>query len=151
MKIIISPWSKKQRNGKPSPKNYPHWKELIELIGQEKIIQIGLGGEEKLVDDCRFGLNFEEIDDLICDADMCVSIDNMFQHLCWFNERKCVVLFGISDPEIFGHEDNVNLLKSRKYLRQNQFGFYEDSDYCPEAFLDAETVYKKLKELNKNL
>lgn len=50
--IIISPYSKALRNGKTNAKNYPYWKELIELI-KEPIVQVGIDGEEQLVPDFR--------------------------------------------------------------------------------------------------
>ena len=57
--IVISPYSKKLRNGKENPKNYPYWEELIAWIQINvgfDIVQVGVEGETKLVDDCRFNL-----------------------------------------------------------------------------------------------
>jgi len=53
--IIISPYSKKLMSGKNNPKNYPYWKELIRLI-KEPIVQVGIEGEDQLVDDFRKAL-----------------------------------------------------------------------------------------------
>ena len=52
--IIIQPYAKPLVNGKRNPKNYPYWKELISKI-KEPIIQIGVEGEEQLVDDTACG------------------------------------------------------------------------------------------------
>ena len=62
--IIISPYSKSLRNGKTNPKNYPYWKELIRLIN-EPIVQVGIDGEEQLVDDFRKNLSLTELGNLV--------------------------------------------------------------------------------------
>ena len=48
--IVIAPFTQKLRNGKTNPKQYPFWKELIEMI-DEPIVQVGIQGEEQLVDE----------------------------------------------------------------------------------------------------
>ena len=60
--IIISPYAKKLISGKQNPKNYPFWKELIELIELvgEFIVQVGIDGEEQLVPDFRKNLSLPE-------------------------------------------------------------------------------------------
>ena len=62
--IVISPYSKKLLNGSRNPKNYPYWKELIALI-DEPIVQVGVDGEEQLVDDFRKNLTIPELKALI--------------------------------------------------------------------------------------
>ena len=49
-KIIISPFSRVLRNGKPNPKNYPYWPELIKLLREKNmcVVQVGFKGEEEL-------------------------------------------------------------------------------------------------------
>ena len=141
--IIISPYAQKLRNGKENPKNYPYWKELIELI-QEPIIQVGVEGEKKLVDDCRFNLSIIELKKLINECNTWISVDSMFQHLAWDCCKKGIVLWSQSDPLIFGHKENTNLLKDRLYLRQNQFLWWEDIDYKKEAFVLPEEIIKHL-------
>jgi ADP-heptose:LPS heptosyltransferase len=141
--IIISPWSQKLRNGKNNPKNYPYWKELIRLI-EEPIIQVGVAGEEQLVPDCRFGLGLEELHDLILECRTWISVDSFFQHYCWDIGKPGIVLFGQSDPLIFGHPENTNLLKDRKYLRDKQFWLWEQCECNNEAFVVPEEVIKCL-------
>ncbi len=57
------------------------------------------------------------------------------------------MLFGISDPIIFGHPENVNLLRDRKYLRPHQYDLYYVNEYCNEAFVTPEEVVKALSEI----
>ena len=141
--IIISPYAQKLRNGRENPKNYPYWKELITLIN-EPIIQIGIDGEEKLVDDCRFNLSLEELKDLIHDCRTWISVDSFFQHYCWSLGKQGIVIFGQSDPIIFGHPENINLLKDRSYLREKQFWFWEQCEYRFDCFVSPKEVLKHL-------
>jgi len=53
-----------------------------------------------------------------------------------------VVLWSVSDPLIYGHSENINLLKDRSYLAQNQFLWWDFTEYNPDAFLKPEEVIK---------
>lgn len=144
--IIISPYAKPLRNGGNNPKNYPYWKELIALIGDdEPIVQVGTKGEVQLVEDFRTDLSMIRLNDLVASARIWVSVDSFFQHFCWDIGKPGIVLWGQSDPIIFGHPENTNLIKDRAFLRQNQFLWWEDELYMKEAFVLPEVV---LKEIN---
>jgi ADP-heptose:LPS heptosyltransferase len=122
--IIISPYAKALRNGNNNAKNYPFWKELISLIDDD-IVQVGVTGEIPLVDDFRPNLNYSELCKLIRSSNTWISVDSYFQHLGWDIGCPGIVLWGTSDPNIFGHPENTNLIKDRKYLRGNQFLWWE--------------------------
>jgi len=141
--IIISPYSKLLRNGGNNPKNYPYWKELIAMI-DEPIVQVGVPGEVQLVDDFRPGLSMSELKTLVDECRTWISVDSFFQHFCWDIGKKGIVLWGQSDPIIFGHEENINLLKSPGYLRSNQFLWWEDVEYRKDVFVSPELVYSYL-------
>lgn len=138
--IIISPFAKKMRNNKPHPKNYPYWKQLIALLPDESIIQIGIDGEEQLVPEFRKNLPLTELAKLVDECSTWISIDSFFQHFCWDLCKPGVVLFGQSDPLIFGHPENVNILKSRTYLREHQFWLWEQAEANDLAFTAPEYV-----------
>ena len=142
--IIISPYAKTLLNGKQNPKNYPYWKELIELI-DEPIIQIGVEGEEQLVSDFRKNLPISELRQLIAQCRTWIGCDSFFQHLAWESGKQGIVLWSVSDPLIFGHPENINLLKSRDYLAQNQFLWWDLTEYNPDAFVKPEEVIKSLQ------
>lgn len=137
--IVISPYSRKLRNGLDNPKNYPYWKEVIAKI-DDHVVQVGVTGEEQLVDDFRTDLSIADLRQLINECDLWLSCDSMFQHLGWDQGKKGIVIFSQSDPLIFGHEENINLLKDRSYLRENQFLWWEDVEYNKDAFVDPEVV-----------
>ena len=120
--IIISPFAKMMRNGEKHPKNYPYWKELISMI-DHPIVQVGIKGEEQFVEDYRVNLPLPELKELVLQCDTWISVDSFFQHFCWDIGKYGIVLWGQSDPNIFGHPENINLLKIESICVKNNFGF----------------------------
>jgi len=143
--IIISPYSKALLSGKQNPKNYPYWKELIAMI-DEPIVQVGIEGEEQLVSDFRKNLPITELRKLIQECRTWISCDSFFQHLGWDEGKKGIVLWGVSDPLIYGHPENINLLADRKHLAENQFLWWEFVDHQNERFVKPKIVLEHLKE-----
>ena len=139
--IIISPYAKKLLNDKENPKNYPFWNELIALI-DEPIVQIGIDGENPLVDDFRPNLSLSELKGLIAQCRIWIGVDSFFQHLAWSEKKPGIVLWSVSDPLIFGHPENNNLLKSRDNLAQNQFLWWDFIEHDKEKFVSPEEVIK---------
>lgn len=148
--IIISPYARKMRNDKPHPKNYPYWKQLLKKIDEE-IIQVGIEGEEQLVDDFRKNLPLNILAELTMSSKTWISVDSFYQHFCWDLKKPGIVLFGQSDPNVFGHPENVNLLKDRKYLREKQFWLWEQTDYIQDAFVKPKMVLDALKQFGVKL
>jgi ADP-heptose:LPS heptosyltransferase len=141
--IVISPYSRPLSNGKNNPKNYPFWEELISMI-KEPIVQIGVEGEVQLVEDFRKGLPISQLKELLHECRTWISCDSFFQHLGWIEGKKGIVLWSVSDPLIYGHPENTNLLKDRKYLAGNQFLWWEAYDHNAETFVSAREVFKCL-------
>jgi ADP-heptose:LPS heptosyltransferase len=148
--IIISPYSKQLRNGKRNPKNYPYWPELIKMI-EEPIVQIGIDGEEQLVDDFRKNLPISELKKLLGQCKTWISCDSFLQHLAWDQGKKGIVLWSVSDPLIFGHPENINLLKDRSCLVPNQFLWWDFTEYDEKKFVEPEVVHRHLKEVLQTL
>lgn len=148
MKIVIFPHARGMRNGKPHPKNYPYWDRLIEMIQQDghEIIQVGVEGETQLVPNFRKNLPLRVLHDLIKSCDTWIGIDSFGQHFCWDIGVRGIALFGQSDPVIFGHPENINLLKDRSYLRDKQFWLWEQAEANNDAFVSPEIVYQTLVE-----
>ena len=141
--ILIHPYAKPLLNGKVNPKNYPYWEELISLI-DEPIIQIGVEGEKQLVPDFRKNLSIIELRQLIKDCRTWIGIDSFFQHLAWSEGKQGIVLWSVSDPLIFGHTENINLLKNRVYLAKNQFLWWDFTEYDANKFVEPEIIKKYL-------
>ncbi len=141
--IIIAPYAQKLRNGNNNPKNYPWWPELISMIN-EPIVQVGIEGEKQIVDDFRKNLSLEELKSLVLECKTWISVDSFFQHFAWDLNKYGVVLWGQSDPLVFGHPENTNLLKDRKYLREKQFWWWEQCEYNADAFMTPIEVVNHL-------
>lgn len=146
--IIISPYSKMLRNGKMNPKNYPYWKELIKLLKSENIVQVGVTGEEKLVNDFRKNLSLDELVSLIKKCNYWISVDNFFPHLSRHVGKPGVVIWGVSDPKIFGYPENLNILKNRSLLRPNQFDLWESFDFDPNVFVKPSEIVKQINNFS---
>ena len=147
MKIVISPYSKQLREkDTPHPKNYPFWPELIQLLEGHEIIQVGVKGEVELVENCKFNLPTPELIELCKGMDFFISVENFFPHFVNFNfkDKRGLVIFSKSDPEIFGYSQNINYLKDKKYLRWDQFGPWEYTDYIKEAFPEPIDIFNTL-------
>jgi len=123
--------SRPLKNGGINPKNYPWKDELIRLLKEkDEVVELN-----KV-------LPLDEVVELIKKADKIICVDSFLQHLCWYLEKPAIVLFGQSDPNIFGHRGNNNLLKDRKYLRSKQFWLWEQAERNDEAFLSPQEVIK---------
>lgn len=143
--IVIAPYAKKLLSGKPNPKDYPYWEELIAKI-DEPIVQVGVSGEKQLVEDFRPDLPISELRKLIQECRIWISCDSFLQHLGWDEGKKGIVLWSVSDPLIFGHPENINLLKDRSYLAENQFLWWEYVEHKSDRFVEPNEV---LLHLNK--
>jgi hypothetical protein len=139
------------RNGKTNPKNYPYWRELVQLLGKEYIVnQVGKENEE-LIDGCQDfrGLNLKILPRLIHSCYTWISVDNFFPHFVmseYGSKKPGVVLWGKSDRFLFGYENNTNLFKDGKYLRKNQFDIWETETHDPNAFVTPDRVMIGLLE-----
>ena len=130
---------------KLNPKNYSYWEELIGKI-DEPIIQVGIEGEKQLVPDFRKNLPIAELRKLLKECRIWIGVDSFFQHLAWDEGKKGIVLWGPSDPLIFGHPENINLLKDRSYLVDNQFIWWEATEHRNDRFVKPKEILKYLKE-----
>ena len=148
MSIIISPYSKKLPSGKPNPKNYPHWGPVIDELKKDyHIIQIGLEGETATsAHEFQKNLSLERLITLTKECQTWISVDNFFPHLAFLCFKPGVVLWGQSDPMIFGYPENINLIKSRKSLRQRQFASWDEADFI-DCFVSPTEVIKNVRTI----
>jgi len=140
-------------NGK-NPKNYPYWNTVVKELKNMGyyIIQVGTKGEEKIdgVDCVKYDLDFNtELKKLLDECYTWFSVDTFFQHFATYNNKPGIVIFTITDPEIFGHKKNLNLYKDKKYFLENQFIFWEEKFYNSKSFIEPEEVISKFCEWSK--
>lgn len=133
--ILLHAYAQALRTGMPNPKTFPHWPALLEQLALRDVIQIGVKGDVPLVKDFREALPLREIRRLVEQCDWWLTIDSFLPHLAQHVGKPGVVLWSKSDPRIFGYEQNLNLLKDRRYLRAKQFRIWEEESYDPEAFV----------------
>lgn len=149
MKILLAPFAKKLRDKPgPNPKNFPFAKELVQLLEKEghQVVQIGVEGEEQICKEFLKNKSFKEVTNLLNEFDTFIGVDSYLQHHAWYIGKKGVVVWGNSWPQIYGHDIHINLLKDKKYLRQEPFNIWEAVEPCPEAFVTPKEVLRALKE-----
>lgn len=144
--IVISPYAKKLMSGKRNPKNYPYWHDVVSKIS-DHVVQVGIDGEDQIFADFRKNLSISELKDLIKQCDTWISCDSFFQHLAWDQGKPGIVLWSVSDPLIYGHPENINLLKDRSCLAENQFLWWEHCEHSDEKFVDSQVVIDSLNKL----
>jgi len=147
--IPIFPWSRNTTEGAPSPKNYPHWDAVVTgLLGAgHQVLQVSCSGEPGLSGVERVNdLPFQKISALLNGCDTWIAVDNFLPHMAWTLSQPGVVIFGLSDPDVFGHPENINLLKGRHFLRTRQFGLWSQEKPNPEAFVSSEIVVRAAEQ-----
>lgn len=123
MKILVVPGNVQ------NAKSYPYWERFLKLANKYEVKTInGI-------------LPDKEIIGLINWCDIWISIDSFLPHLAHYHKlKRGIVLWGQSDPNIFGYPTNINLLKDRKYLRPDQFKWWKDEPHNPEVFVTPEEI-----------
>lgn len=152
LELIISPYSSKLSNGQVNAKSYPYWNKLVYLLSKEgyEIIQIGVAGEDRIEGVSQFvqGWPFAKLRTLVADCAGWISVDNFFPHFVHCERLKPgIVLWGPSDPRIWGYPENINLLRGRDFLRPHQMQTWNEWDYNPQAFVYAENVVPHVHKL----
>ena len=146
--IIISPYSHSSDNAK----SYPYWERLVELIKDEgfQVIQIGRSGEYAIdgIDEYLWDLPLIDLQARVSCCKLWIGVDNFLQHMVnSMNEVvPGIVIWGESNPKLFGYHYNLNILKSKKYLRHDQFGTWIGRPRNIEAFHDANSLFLKIRE-----
>lgn len=148
--ILISPWARNTTEGAPSPKNYPHWEAVVNglLKAGHEVAQLSRSGEPDIqgVTHRMDDLSLEQIAELLKTCGTWLAPDNFLPHMAWTLNQPGVVIFGLSDPDIFGHAGNINLLKGRHFLRARQFGLWSQEKPNPEAFVSPEIVVRAVEQ-----
>lgn len=146
--ILIFPWSRNTSEGKPSPKNYPHWDQVVSDLSTagHLVFQASCTGEAAVPGTKR--LNDQPLDKIAELMKICetwISVDNFAHHMAWTLKEPGVVIFGMSDPAIFGHKENINVLKDGKYLRARQFGLWSQEPENKDAFVGPQGVLEAVR------
>lgn len=173
--IIISPYSSHVINEdfytnhnipirSTNPKNYPYWKEFCNYVYNDSkfsnyiIVQIGTSNENKISENTVFlkDLDFNVLKDLVTYCKFWLSNDNFFHHFVHYHfdflqkiPKPGIVIYSKSDPRKFGYDSQINVLKSYKYLRHDQWHYWSKVTgvtFDLEAFPSSDVLYKIFKE-----
>lgn len=144
--ILLNAWSRPLRNHQHNPKNYPYWQQVLAGI-QLPVIQIAVQGDQQLVQDCRFNQSLQQLDQLLEECHTWLAVDSFFQHWAWHRRKQGIVLWGPSNPNIFGHEENINLTLGPTAWRENQFLTWEQLPYNKHVFVKPALVLAALENL----
>lgn len=146
MNIIIHPYSARLHNGAPNAKNYPYWEEVVtrlNVLGYE-VIQIGGKGEDRINGVGQFivGWPLKKLKDIVDRASTFIAVDSFFPHFVHVEcgGKRGVVLWGKSDPSIWGHAENLNLAGDPKHFRQFQYAPWTDAEFDPYVFVSPDDV-----------
>lgn len=155
LNILVAPYSNRRIDGKLNSKNYPHWRVLLGMLvknnyvtqvvyGNEPVIQIYDQNIGSPAIDSNFSVarvnGVVEIEKLVLQHDLALCVDNYLHHMAHYLKKPAIVLFGPSDPLLFGYFENINLYAHKKYFRPMQFQTWNEWDFSPEAFVLPERV-----------
>jgi len=151
MSILISPFSKPMRDGKENPKNYPYWDEVVKTLVERghEVSQLQYGSEST-IPSCREIVHYSSVqivEMLVDECDTYIAVDNFLQHLAHYRKKYGVVIWGKSDPALFGYPENTNLLKDPKFLRNHQFETWEAEQFDPNVFVDPQIVIEAVEKI----
>lgn len=124
------------------PKKY--FEEFIHIFHDEypnvKIIQIGSANALRLdgVDNTIFGQRIELIGWVLKKSLLHVDIEGGLVHLATQLGTKCAVIFGQTQLEFFGYENNINIHRGKC---QGCNGMYLDVNVCAKGMKNPECMY----------
>jgi len=130
MKILFN------RGNVKNAKSYPYWDDLMNLLEGNEIREInGIFTTTQLLEIVNW-------------CDVWVSIDSFLPHFCAYHKLKPgIVIWGKSDPELFGYKHNVNLLKDKSRLREDQYGVWKDIKLDEEDFFKPEIIRQSVESM----
>lgn len=158
-RILIAPFSRMLETGKPNPKNWPHWYRVcksLELAGHQ-VYQTGQDYEPRVCSEF-VGLLPQKTALLDLRAyDLCLCVDTWLQHAARAAGVPCVVVWTATDPAIYSHAANVNVIAAEPRYAKLQYAKMEELEKAepgmfpgptPEAVLQtvlAELAKKETK------
>lgn len=149
--ILIIPYPRRNQDGSKNAKLYPWWEKVIEELKRTyNLIQLGEKGEKELVEDVRFNYTKQQHTELLKNSLTFVSVDTWYPHFAR-KIRPGVVIWGKSNPDIYGYPEHFNIFKDRKYFRKEQFKTWTTEKYEEHVFIEPEIVVQSVETCVKFL
>lgn len=133
---------------KNNAKYYPYWNKVIEKFPDIDWYQLGVQGNH-IINNVKplFNLPLKEVYKICLNSDLVCCIDSFLPHLLAPSEKKIIVVYTVSDPEIFGYNHNINLYKDKKYFRENQFDVWTNYAWKEETCVSEEEICEQIKNI----
>lgn len=148
-KIIIPffPYASLTPIGTRSPKEYPYWADVIRSLKGNGIylMQVNktkfdpvIEGVEGYISD----LPLEDVVGILSEHLTWIAVDNFAQHLSRFTNplKRGIVVWGPSDPDLFGYPENFNIYKSREHFRPNQYDTWDRCLFPNEHWISVDEL-----------
>ena len=152
-KIIVHLTTRARMPGIPSPKDYPFRLELIDKLKAQGhyLVQVGSAADAVLpgIDEAVLGRPLPEVEQLVKNADLFISIDSLLPHMANYLGKRGVVLWGRGDYRVFGYMHNINLIASENNIRPDRFGFWDNIVVTPDMFVSPDAVVASVRILLK--
>jgi ADP-heptose:LPS heptosyltransferase len=141
--ILIAPWARRHNKDKHNPKDYPYWEEVVkQLTGLGHFcLQISCTGEPIISPNILLNQPLDTISMLVKSYDLWISIDSFLQHLAHKLGKRGIVIWGPSNPTMFGYKENINILPI-KQMNYPQFYRWDMVEPDPSIFALPEEVVK---------
>lgn len=147
--VLIHPFS----NGKA--KNYPNFHTIAKFLRENMeiypIIQLGSGKDEKFdwADWHFFDLPLDKLAKLLESCSFWISVDSFIPHLCQTEELETlgIVIWGPSDPKIFGYDQFINLTGDDPNYTRDPYLWWKDEILDIAKFPSTEKIINKIKTL----
>ena len=147
--ILIHTACRSLTNGGPHPKNWPteNWTELVLTLqkrGYEMVQLMSSGdGSVQVAQNTMIDVPLHELEKIVSNRKQCrtyICVDSFLHHMAASVGVPGIVIFSQSDPKIFGHALNFNLIEDKSYIRWNQWDRWECCNYLPSAFVSVKKV-----------
>jgi len=149
MNIAIAPFSNPLPSGEENPKNYPYWQLVIDSLHKSypfvTFHQLYTDGDKRLNNVIIKKRSLSHVKKFVnTECNGWMSVDTYLPHLV---NTKGIVIWGQSDPKIFGYERNVNLLRDPLRLREDQFGLWTQTHFNIDDWVGPLAVVRTFERI----
>lgn len=124
--ICINPSSA----GKIKEWSFDKWEKIVKLYPKIQFVQLGSKNEKKIKGVLDFiGTPIRKQLSILASSDLYVGLDSFWNHAARALNIKSVILFGPTNPEVWGYAENINIYKKTRCSPCVDWGIIE----CPYA------------------
>jgi hypothetical protein len=145
---LIQPYARILKNKKRNAKNYPFWPALVTKLQVEgyELTQLHCENEVRINKLPIFEGKLSEVEKALANFDFFIAVDSFLPHMARIQNKNGVVLWGKSDPLLFGYPENLNLFGGREHMTRPQFLPWEEEPHDVKVFMKVDEVVKAVKD-----